>query len=290
MITKDAVGGILQRKAEVWEREILDYIEKYSHNMIARKVLPIRNVGKDAEIDVVSTYESTGRGAIIAAKGVVPSGSKVKVKSTSHTIYQILDGFDLHEKDLNIEPKLKNRNVDLCMRNVHKAEDELALNGKTSINVNGISDAPALSSNTTTAAQNHGAWDGSEANDIHADIIRAINQLDTDFDAAWILGNPIDINYLNALDSERQPYWRTIVDLFDGATKKTDFLFKSNRITAGTVYVGVKDILAAELVVSENATVATLPMQRGRLYPVEIYEWVTVEIHNTNAFASIVTT
>jgi len=288
MIQHDSVSAILQHKAEAWEREILDYIERYSDNMVARKILPIRNVGASIEIDVVTTYDRTGGGAAVCAKGVVPSPTGVRAKRTNHSIYQILDGFDIHEKDLNLDPKLKAREIDICMRNIHKAEDDLCLNGSTTLNVTGITSA-VPSSNQISTSTNHGAWDSSEANDIHADFVAAINLIDSDFEPVFCAGNPTDINYLNTLDSERQPYWKTVIDLFPGAKSKSDFLFKSNRITAGTVYIGPKDVLAAELVVSENPKVVTLPLQRGRVYPVEVYEWVTPEIHNTDAFVSIAT-
>lgn len=287
MIQTDAAGGILKRKAEVWEAEILNYREKFSDNMVGRKILSVRKAGADAEIDVVTQYDRQGKGAIVAAKGVVPSGSKVSVKSTSHDIYQILDGFSLHEKDMNIDPKLKNREIDLCMRNIHREEDNLVINGDTTLNLNGIADVS--SNNQITTSTNHGAWDGTEANDIHADFISAIVLIDSDFEVSFVVGNPTDINYLNTLDSERQPYWKTLIDLFQGAKKKQDFMFKTNRATAGTVYLGPTDPLAAELVVSENPTVRTLPMQPGGNFPVEIYEWVTPEIHNTDSMAEIAT-
>lgn len=286
---QDQAQGILQHHAKEYTREILNYVEKYSDNMVARKLFPVRNVGKDVEIDVVTTYEKrSGDGAVVCGKGVVPSGSGARASSANHTIYQILDGFSIHEKDLKLDPKLKNRNVDICMRNVHKTEDDLAINGQTNLNLDGIVDV-VPSGNKITTATNNGKWDGSESNDIYQDVLTAIGMLDGDFDPSWIVGNPTDINYLNGMDSERQPYWKTIIDLFPSAKKKEDVFFKSNRVTAGNVYVGCKDPMAGEVVVSENATVATIPMQPGRIYPIEIYEWVTVELHTADCFAEIAT-
>lgn len=278
----------MAKKVEEWTREIPNYVEKYSHNMIARKVLPVRKVGADVAVDVVTTYESTGTGAVIAAMGTVPSGSRTAASVDKHSIVQILDGFNVHEKELKLDSKIKSRNLDMCIRNLHKKEDELAINGDTNTNISGITDAPATA-NTITTAQNNGAWDGSEANDIYQDVLTGIGLLDSDFDVAGILCNPVDALKLRGMSSERQQYWTEIVDLFMGAKKFDDFVFKSNRVTAGNVYLFVKDPMAAELVVAENTTVAAIPQQPGRNYPIEVYEWCTVEIHNTDCFVKIAT-
>lgn len=292
MIT-DSNQAILARNTEEWTREILNFVEKYSDNMVGRKIVNVRNIGADVAVDVVQTFDKKGADALICAKGTVPSGTGSSVIETKHSIYQLLAGFDIHEKDLKLDPKLKNRNIDICMRRVHRAEDELVINGNTALNINGITDGIPTANQITVAGAggtlaNNGAWNGSEANDIYQDVLNAIGMLDTDFDAAWIAGNPVDINYVRGMDSERNPYWETLRGLFN-ATKPEDFLFKSNRFTAGTVIVGVKDPDAAELVIGENPKVTALPIQRGQMYPVEITAWETFEKHNTDCFASIAT-
>jgi len=286
-LSTDAAGGILKNKAEQYTAEILKYREKFSDNMVARSIFSIRRAPKNILTDIVQTHERQGRGAVVAASGVIPSGSKTSVKSTAFPVYQILDGFVLTEKDMQIDSKLKSRNVDLCMRNIHKTEDDLAINGDTTLNLNGIADVS--SNNQITTSTNHGNWDGSESNDIHADFISAIVLMNSEYDPSFVVGNPVDINYLNTLDSERQPYWKTLIDLFPGATKKESFIYKSNRVTAGTVYIGPMDPRAAELVVVENPTVRTLPIQSGGNYPVELFEWVTPEIHDSDSMAEIAT-
>jgi len=60
-------------------------------------------------------------------------------------------------------------------------------------------------------------------------------------------------------------------------------------VTAATVYLGPVDSDAAELLVSENPTIRTLPLQSGGNYPIEIYEWITPEIHNSDSMAQIAT-
>ena len=289
MLGQDNVNVIPARAVEEWTRQIAAYVEKYKDNMIARQVLPVRKVADSTAIDVATEYNRSGPGAIVCAKGTIPDSTIGTMTYTKHDVYQILAGFDYHERDLQQDSKLKSRNVDICMRSIHRTEDDFILNGSTTLNVTGITTA-VQSANTIAAGSNHGAWDNSEANDIHADMVDLINLVDTDFEPAWVLGNPTDINKLNNLDSERQPYWKTIIDLFQGAREKKDFLYKSGHITAGTIYIGPKDPMAAEIVVAENPKVTTLPIQRGRVYPVELAEWLTVEIHEKDAFAKIATT
>lgn len=281
--------SILGRHVEVYERTILNYVEAFKDNMIGRKIVPVRKVGESVETDVIQLYDKKGASAVIAAKGTVPSGTGSKVTTTTFQMYQILAGFDIHEKDVKADPKLKARNVDICMKQIHWAEDEFVLNGQTNLNVDGITDnIPA--GNQISAANNNGAWSAVEANDIHQDILNAIRTLDTNFQPSWLLANPADLTYLKGLDSERQPYWKTIVDLFPGASSFKDFTAGSSFITAGKVYIGCKDPDAAELVVASNPKVQTRPIQRGGVYPVEIAEWVTFEKHNDDCFASIVIT
>ncbi|MDP8238345.1 MAG: hypothetical protein P9X24_04590 [Candidatus Hatepunaea meridiana] len=289
MLTRDALGSITDHSVEVWKQVVANYIEKHSDNMISRQILDVRKVGTDAGIDVVTTYDARDSAyAKICAKGTVPSGSGVSVGTTKYEIYQILDGFDIHEKDLELDPKLKARNIDMCTRNIHRKEDDVVVNGETALNLDGIADI-VPSGNKITTSTNAGAWSGTEANDIYQDVLVAIGMLDTDFEPSWILGHPTDINYLNGMDSERIPYWKTVIDLFKGAKTKDDFMKKSNRCTEGTVFIGCKDEKAGELVVSEELTVKALPMQRGRVYPVELYEWVTPEFHTADAYAQIAT-
>jgi len=277
--------------AKAWDRVILGFVERYKDNMMARQVLAVRDVGASVEIDVVTSYERQNEGAAIVAKGAVPVGSAVSGVPANYTIYQILDGFMIHEKDIKVDPAAKDRDMELVMRHVHRKEDDFCFNGQTSLNINGIVNS-VPTANKITSSTNHGSWDGLDTTiDIHADVIGALALLSGNFDPAWMLGNKTDILYLYSLDSERQPYWKTIAPLF-GKSDTVDprtWLKTSNHITAGHVYVGPVDPEAAELVVSENPYYRVISMQRGGNYPVEICEWVTPEIHDTDAFGEIAT-
>jgi len=289
MLQNDA--AILSHFVEEWEREIALYIEKYKDNMVARNVLPVRNVGEDVQIDVVQKYDRTGPGAQIVAKGAVPETMGLKASSVKHEVFQIATGFFLNQKDLRTDPKTKTRLVDIAMRDVHRAEDDFALNGKTALNVSGIVAAAAANSNgTITTATNKGKWSGETGTDIYDDINTAIGKMDGDFEPAYLIGNRTDLLYLNRPDSERQPYYKTVSGLF-GKKEENDksWMFMTNHITAGNVYVIPKDFLAGEFVVAENAHIIEYPMMPGQNYYFELIAWVVPEMHQNDAFVQIAT-
>jgi len=299
MIVQDA--GIPDRFLEAWGREIVRYAQRNLDNMLARNVLELRKVSKDVQVDVLVKYDKTGQGAQVVAKGAVPGKSGVSATTDKQDIFQLMDGFDIHQKDLNTDPKTYNRLVDICLKNIHRLEDSLAVNGDTKLNLKGIVGAAQANTNGKIVASgatgknenNHGAWDGSEANDIHADILAAIERLDSNYKPRYLVGNRIDVMRLFTLDSERQPYYATVAPLF-GFTDRDNplktWIFETGAIAAGKVYVCAKDPEAAEFVVSENPRPRKIPLQRGGMYPVEIACWSVPRIYDDNAFVEIATT
>lgn len=292
MISNDA--ATLQHFVEAWDREIVDYVEKYKDNMTARNVLPIRNVGADVAIDVVTNYDRTGPGAQIVAKGAVPDSMGVEASSTNHNIFQISTGFSISQKDLKLDPSSQNRLIDIAMRDIHRKEDEICLNGVTAYNIAGITTAAAANANgTITAASNAGAWSGETGTDIYDDINTGLGLMDDDFDPVHLIGKRTDLLYVNRMDSERQPYWKTVAPLFDKPEGDRSWLWNTNQLAAGTVYMAPKDFMAGELVVSENPTIEPLyngGLGPGKNYFFEVSEWVVPEFHNNDAFVKIVIT
>ena len=192
MIQNDA--AILQHFVEEWEREIALYVEKYRDNMAARNVLPVRNVGEDIAIDVVQKYDRTGPSAQVVAKGSVPQTMGISATSAKHEVFQIATGFRLNAKDLKLDPKSKVRLVDIAMRDMHRAEDDFALNGNTELNVNGLVDAAQANANgKITTSTNKGKWSGETGTDIYDDINTAIGLMDGDFEPAYLIGNRTDL-------------------------------------------------------------------------------------------------
>ncbi len=289
MLQGDAAGpmAIPNHLLKVYQGKILEYVDNYYDNMVGRKLLSTRKVAATAATDIITEYHRKGRGAVVAPKGAVPHGSGTDVRQVSHNVVQILDGFVLNEKDMQQDPKLQGRNIDVCMDNIHREEDNVAINGHTASNIDGLAD---ITSNAITTSTNCGAWNPqSEANDIYQDVLNAINLMDSRYEPAWLAGHPTDINYLLGMDSERNQYWKSIVSLFDGARTFKDFAVKSKQFTEGTVYIGPKNGAVAEFVVSENPKIRKLPMQSGGNLPIELYEWIAVEYHNADAFVKIAT-
>ena len=287
MIGNDA--ATLQHFVEEWTREIVDYVEKYKDNMTSRNVMHVRNVGADVAIDVVTNYDRTGPGAQIVAKGAVPKSMGLSASDTKHDIYQIATGFSISKKDLSLDPKAKNRLVDIAMRDIHRAEDDMVINGVTNLNLTGIVDAAAANSNSTITAK--GAWSGETSTDIYDDINTALGLMDDEFDPKYLLGKRTDLLYLNRMDSERQPYWKTVAPLFNMKESDRSWIWNSNHFAANKVYLTPgDDFMAGELVVSENATIDVLyngGLGPGKNYFFEVSEWVVPEFHNNDAFVEI---
>jgi len=289
MISNDA--ATLQHFVETWEREIADYVEKYKDNMTSRNVLHVRNVGADTAIDVVTNYDRTGPGAQITAKGAVPKSMGVEASDTKHDIFQISTKFKISKKDISLDPATKNRLIDIAMRDIHRKEDDVAINGVTNLNLNGIADAAAANSNGTIAAgDNAGAWSGETGTDIYDDINSALALMDDEFEPAYLIGKRTDLLYLNRMDSERQPYWKSIAPLFDKKEGDRSWIWNTNHLATGKVYLIPKDFMAGELVVSENASIDPLfggGLSPGKNYEFEISEWIVPEFHNDDAFVEI---
>ena len=299
MITTDA--AVLKHFVETWEREIVDYVEKYKDNMTSRNVMHVRNVGADVAIDVVTNYDRTGPGAQITAKGAVPKTMGVEVSDTKHDIYQISTGFEIAKKDLSLDPKTKNRLIDIAVRDIHRKEDDFAINGDSGINVGGIVDAAQANTNGKIVASgasgsdtnNAGAWSGETGTDIYNDINTALGKMDDEFVPKYLLGRRTDLLYLNRMDSERQPYWMSIAPLFDKKEGDRSWIWNTNWIAAGKVYLVAEDFMAGELVVSENVSIDPLyngGLGPGKNYHFEIGEWVVPEFHNNDAFVEIAIT
>ena len=291
MIQNDA--AIPSHFIEAWEREIASYVEKHKDNMVARQILETRNVGEDVAIDVVQKYERTGPGAQITAKGTAPESMGLKTSAVKHDVYQIATGFHINRKDLKFSPQSKNRLVDIAMRDIHRAEDDFTLNGNTKYNVNGIAASAVLNSNgKITAGTNKGKWTGETGTDIYDDINTAIGLMDDDFDPAYLVGCRNDLLNLNRMDSERQPYYKTVSGLFGKRDEKDkSWMMMTNHLATGKVYVVPKDFMAGEFVVAENAHIIDdYPMQPGQNFWIELVSWVVPEIHENDAFVEIAIT
>jgi len=290
MLENDA--AILQHFIEVWEKEIPDYISRLKDQIISRKILPMRKVGEDVMIDVVQRYDRTGAGAEIMAKGAVPPGSGVDATDVPHMIYQIIDGFQIHEKDMKLDPKLKSRNVEIILGNIHRKENALAVLGSPQHNIPGITTLIPGANQLKTL----GIWDGSgSAIQMYKDIRRMKTAMDTDFRPKFLMGYHETLAPLWDLSADTKvPYYTQIAPLFGQRPDADPFSWMievdDDVLPAGKVYMMPLDPMAAEFIVSENPSMRAISQQRGGNYPIEMFEWVTVEIHEPTAFVELDTT
>lgn len=295
MLVNDST--IIQRNIEEWTREIKAYIDTNGDNMSARNLLPTRNVGADTAIDVVTTYDRTGPGAQIVAKGAVPDITGHKAKTAKHDIFQISTAMNVNAKDMKLDPKLKNRQIDIMMRDIHKAEDALMFNGDTSYGITGMITAAQANANgkiVNTGASgndtnNNGKWSGEVGTDIYDDVNNAWAKMDADFEPAYMIGTRTDLAYLNRKDSERQAYYKDIGTAFFGRKNGNDtsWMWTTNQISSGKVYVIPKNFMAGEFVISENPRIVPYPIGPGENYRFEINSWSLSEYHEPDAYIEI---
>ena len=294
MIQNDA--AILEHFIENWGKVIDDWADENQDNMTARNIMNYRKVDKSVQIDVVQTIDRTGPAAQITAKGAVPKTMGSKVSNEKYEIYQISTMFNLSKKDLGSSPSLKNRMIEMAMDDIHRAEDDLALNGNTPLNIPGIVTAARANSNgkITEAASagintgNKGKWIGESSTDIYDDVNTAIGKLGSNYKPAFLVGNSKDIRLLFRMDSERQQYYKTMSILF-GKKDPDDvsWIWETDLLPVNFVYIVTKNTKVADFVVSENPDVTAYPLAPGKNYPIEIGGWSVPEIYDNDGFVEI---
>lgn len=288
MITNDA--EILQHNIEQWKKQLPDYISKLKDSIVSRKVLPVRKVGADIMWDNVEHFDRTGEGAQILAKGAVPKGSGSVATYVPFQMFQVMDSFKIHEKDLKLDPKLKGRNLEIILNNIHRKENILAISGDTPHNIRGLADAAAANTNGTVTRT--AVWSTPASAKYYDDILACLDKMDSDYEPRWLLGNRTDLNKLMTLsDDTKQPVWKQIASIF-GKTENDPMKswmvpLATSQLAAGKVYMCTHDSAAAELVISENPTLRALSQQPGGNYPIEMYEWLNVEFHDDNGFVQL---
>ena len=297
MIRNDA--ATLQHFVEAWEKVIPLWVDEHKQNMTARNILHRRDVDASVTIDVVEKYDKTGQGAEITAKGAVPPTFGLTTKSENFTIHQIATGFNISVKDLKANPNAKSRLVEIALAEIHELEDDICLNGDTAHNITGIVGAAQANANGKIVASgasgsdinNKGKWAGETSTDIFTDVADAISFLDSKYKPSFLVGNSKDIRYLYHKDSERNMYYEDMGILFGQKNpKSTDWIWASDYITRGKVYIVAKDTMAADFVVSEDPGIVTYALAPGQNYPVEVYSWSETEIYSNEAFVEIAIT
>lgn len=297
MIYNDS--AILKQYVEEWKKIIPLWVDEHMQNLTARNILHRRDVGAEVTIDVVESYDKTGQGAQITAKGAVPETFGIKTKSSPFTIHQISTGFNINAKDLLAGPESKSRLVEIAVSNIHEKEDEISLNGSAAHNIKGIIGAAQANPNgkivasgaTGSDINNKGKWAGETGTDLFTDVADAISFLASKYKPTFLVGNSMDIRYLYHKDSERNMYYEDMGILF-GLTnpKDTSWIWSSDHIARGKVYIVAKDTMVADFVVSEDPGIVTYALAKGQNYPVEVYSWSEPEIYTDEGFVEIAIT
>ena len=123
-------------------------------------------------------------------------------------------------------------------------------------------------------------------------MLDCLNATDQDWEPRWLVGNRFDLNQLYWLsDDTKQPVWKQIAALF--GKRETDPMDSwmvacgDGTLPKGKVYIMPHDPEVAEIVISENPTLRAIPQQRGGNYPIEMYEWLSMEFHEPTAFVEL---
>ena len=297
MIENDA--AILQHFVEEWKKVIPTWVDEHKQNLTARNILHRRDVGADVTIDNVEKYDKTGQGAQITAKGTPPETFGITTKNTPYEIHQISTMFNISAKDLKVSPESKARLVEIALSEVHEKEDDIAINGSSAHNITGIVTAAQANTNGKIVASgasgsdinNKGKWAGETGTDIYTDISDAIGMLDSKYKASFLVGNSKDMRYLYHKDSERNPYYEDIGILFNKIDPKDlSWIWPTDYVTRGKVYVVSKDTMVADFVVSEDPGIVPYALAPGQNYPIEVYSWSETEIYANEGFVEIAIT
>lgn len=279
-----------------WVREINEFEMQYKDTLFARNYLPNRDVGANIDFDTVQYYDTQDRKAQMIAKGSIPEPFTVRGRSATHEMYQFAEAFVINERDLK-KPDgaaMKTKELDVAVRNIHKAEDYYAINGD-GVSLLGIVNAARANSNGKVANtggtyNNMGAWDGTDTSrDPYEDINLAITLQEEMFKPMYLLGSRLSLSYLRTMDSERRPFWKDVAGLFGKGEDDSSFMVESEYCPAGYVYVLPYDPQAMEFVISEELDIdEDYPKQLGGNYHILVNEWVNpVEVHVPSSIVEI---
>jgi len=292
MIANDQ--AILQRYVEKVGAKLEDYINEMIDKPFARMLFPVRTVDASVAFDIVERRDRTGDGAKIVAKGTVPKRTGMIASEVPHIMHQFMDSFSINEKDLKREKGLKDDLVKICLDNLQRLENDIAINGNAEYGIPGIATMAAANTNGMITAQ--GTWDGSASDrDLYNDLLGARGYMRGQFRPMFLLGCNTDLNWLRAAQPDtRRPYWKDCASLF-GKTEMDNpdtwmIEVDSDVLTPGYVYMVTKNPKAAEMVISEDKQLRPIPLQPGGNYPIELYSWQTFEAHDNNGFVKIKTT
>jgi len=288
-----------------WITTINDYELNYRPELIARNILPYKDVGPQIDIDAVTHIQTTSGRAGIVAKGASPDPFTIAAGVEKHEMYQISTGFYVNERDLakTQGPVMKTAEINEAMAKIHATEDYIAINGDSGLGITGIVGAahantrgkvlPTNGTATSVDVPNAGPWDSSgDTLDPYEDVVNAIKMMDPRFKPWGMIADRATLYNLFKVDSERVPFADYIGSLFGKGENDRSWMIESQFTPTGYAYVIPYSPQAAEFAVSTEIDVADdYPKEKGGNYWVEIKEWCNpIEVHSPNSFVEIDTT
>lgn len=296
-------SSIPQEVVQSMQKTILDFQARYKDGYIGRQLIEqrpgvartvrkdiVRHIDKTAPQDGVST-------ARISLGGTTPDIVGSKAKDKMFSIYRIDAAIQRNEAEVELDASLWNRDTSLAMLECLRRENYTIINGDATLGITGLvgaSSANSLGSVVASGASgtqvnNNGAWDGSETDkvmDPYDDIRAALNFIDPDLVGSLLLaGRPTYMNYLLQEDDLGKIYADKIGPrIFGKAAGDNSWMVKSDYFPANYVYLVLKSMEAAELVIPEDYNVdSNYPREKGQNIYAEIGGWLGIELH-TNDF------
>ncbi len=285
---------------ESFARDVLNYRKRELDKQLARSLSTIRMVGPTVDKDTITFYEKTGGNdniaAKITAKGAIPEQIGVKGNEVTHSMYQVTVGFMLNGRDLNLDPAVQRRKVEVATAEVRRREDYTWINGDTATGLTGLVASARANPNgrvvasgaTSSDVNNIGTWAGTDTHiDIYTDVLEACNRIGDDFAPKYLCGTRQTLAPIRKMDDLRNVYADQLLDLF-GAGSTNDFIRTSKYFPTGYAYVIAQDMEFNEFVISEDLAVDTaFGKEPGNNYRVELREWVAFEFHNNEGAVEI---
>lgn len=296
-------SSIPQETIQSMQKTILDFQARYKDGYIGRQLIEqrpgvARTVRKDIVRHVDKTTPQDGVStARISLGGVTPDVVGSKAKDKMFSIYRIDAAIQRNEAEVELDASLWNRDTSMAMLECLRRENYTIINGDATLGITGL--VGASSANTLgsvvasgasgTQVNNNGAWDGSETDKVMDpcdDLRAALNFIDPDLIGSLVLaGRPSYMNYLLQEDDLGKIYADKIGPrIFGKPAGDNSWMVKSDYFPANYVYLVLKSMEAAELVIPEDYNVdANYPREKGQNIYAEIGGWIGIEIH-TNDF------
>lgn len=296
-------ASIPQEVVQNMQKTILDFQARYKDGYIGRSLIEqrpgvppkvrkdiVRHIDKTTPQDGVST-------ARISLGGTSPDIVGSKAKDKMFSIYRIDNAIQRNEDEVALDPILWTRDTSLAMLECLRRENYTIINGDATLGITGLTGAATANSlgsvvasgASGTQVNNNGAWDGSETDkvmDPYDDLRAALNFIDPDLIGQYFLaGRSTYMNYLLQEDDLGKIFADKIGPrIFGRPAGDNSWMVKSDYFPANYVYLVLKSMEAAELVIPEDYNVdANYPRQKGQNIYAEIGGWIGIEIH-TNDF------